>query len=68
MLVHASVWFIHLYRLIAPQRLRGACRFDPTCSEYAILSLNKHGLLKGWRLAFNRIGRCKQPNGGIDYP
>ncbi len=68
MLVFLSIRFIHFYRAVAPQRLRGACLFEPTCSEYAILALNKYGFIKGWRLALNRIGRCKQPNGGSDYP
>lgn len=68
MLVYLSIKLIGLYRLIAPHRLRGACLYKPTCSEYAILALQKFGFLKGWRMAFKRIGRCKQPFGGVDYP
>lgn len=36
----------------------GFCRFYPTCSEYAILALQKHGLFKGSALAVKRIIKC----------
>lgn len=43
------------------------CRFHPSCSQYAIEALRKHGALKGSWLAIRRIVRC-QPfcEGGID--
>ena len=34
------------------------CRFTPTCSQYAIESLKKYGLLKGGKLAIKRISQC----------
>jgi hypothetical protein len=68
MLVFLSIKFIFLYRIIAPKRLRDACLFEPTCSEYAILALKKFGFIKGWSLALKRIYRCKPPNGGCDFP
>ncbi len=68
MLVWLSIKIVLAYRVVAPTRLRDSCLFEPTCSEYAILALKKYGFLKGWKMAFSRIGRCKQPNGGIDYP
>lgn len=67
-MVRVSVALIHLYRRLAPATLRDACLFEPTCSEYAILALRKHGVLRGWPLAIRRIHRCRQPGGGIDYP
>lgn len=67
-MVRLSVLLIYLYRYLAPKRLRVACLFEPTCSEYAILALKKYGFIRGWSKAINRITRCKQPNGGIDYP
>jgi len=42
------------------------CRFDPTCSTYAIEALQVHGILKGTWLAVKRIGRC-HPWGGSGY-
>ncbi|MEI7497995.1 MAG: membrane protein insertion efficiency factor YidD [Candidatus Falkowbacteria bacterium] len=42
----------------------GYCRFKPTCSEYAIESLTKHGLIKGGFRAFWRVVRCNPWNKG----
>ena len=39
------------------------CRYVPSCSEYAVESFARHGLLKGGFLAARRIGRCR-PFGG----
>jgi hypothetical protein len=45
----------------------GCCRFQPTCSEYAIKAIEKYGLLKGILKACWRILRCNPWNkGGID--
>ncbi|EPZ5901347.1 membrane protein insertion efficiency factor YidD [Vibrio fluvialis] len=67
-MVWLSIRLIYLYRIIAPNKLRQSCLFEPSCSEYAILALKKHGFVKGWQVALIRISRCKQPNGGVDYP
>lgn len=55
-------------RWISPL-LPPACRFSPTCSEYARLAVLRHGLVRGGALAAGRIARC-QPFGlgGIDLP
>jgi len=46
-----------------------SCRYYPTCSEYAILSIEKYGILKGSLKAFLRILRCNPFfKGGVDYP
>ncbi|MGC8587678.1 MAG: membrane protein insertion efficiency factor YidD [Hydrogenobaculum sp.] len=46
-----------------------SCRFYPTCSNYAILSIEKYGAFKGSMKAFWRILRCNPWNkGGVDYP
>jgi putative membrane protein insertion efficiency factor len=68
MLVGLSIAAIRLYQRIAPDKIRGACRFEPSCSNYAILALQKYGFFKGWKMAMNRLMRCKIPNGGEDYP
>ncbi|MEI8360614.1 MAG: membrane protein insertion efficiency factor YidD [bacterium] len=45
----------------------GYCRFYPSCSEYAIEALNKHGLVRGSFLAIYRILKCNPFNkGGFD--
>ena len=46
--------------------LPGACRFQPTCSEYMIEAIEKHGVLKGIYLGVRRILRC-HPWGGSGY-
>jgi len=45
----------------------GACRFQPTCSEYAMLALRRHGTAHGARLALGRVLRCHPfASGGFD--
>ncbi len=44
-----------------------SCRYIPTCSEYAIEAIEKHGALKGGWLAFKRVLRCNPfCKGGYD--
>lgn len=43
-----------------------SCRFTPTCSQYAVEALRKHGPFKGMYLAIRRILRC-HPWGGHGY-
>lgn len=45
----------------------GFCRYKPTCSEYAIDAIEKHGVIKGCLMAFWRILRCNPwSKGGFD--
>lgn len=44
-------------RGISPNR-PPACRFSPTCSQYALEAITKYGALKGGWLAFRRLLRC----------
>jgi uncharacterized protein len=55
-------------RLVSPL-LPSACRFAPTCSEYARLAIEGHGLLRGIGLAAWRLLRCQPFHpGGYDPP
>lgn len=55
-------------RRISPLK-KPCCRFYPTCSEYAILAIQKYGALKGSIKALWRILRCNPfGRGGIDFP
>lgn len=46
----------------------GYCRFHPTCSQYSIESIHKHGLIKGGVFSFWRILRCNPWNKGGEDP
>jgi len=49
---------IKLYQWCLSPFLGAHCRFDPSCSSYAIQAINKYGALKGTYLAVMRLGRC----------
>lgn len=59
---------IRWYQRHAPKRLQNVCRYTPSCSNYAILAIKKHGAMRGSIMSVKRICRCKYPNGGEDYP
>lgn len=61
----ASLFLIKLYQKI-PGPWHNNCRFQPTCSNYAIEAIEKHGVIKGWFLSIKRILRCN-PFGGYGY-
>ncbi|MCE2972662.1 MAG: membrane protein insertion efficiency factor YidD [Sediminibacterium sp.] len=42
------------------------CRYTPTCSQYTVTALKRHGLFKGGWLAIKRISSCR-PGGGEGY-
>jgi putative membrane protein insertion efficiency factor len=49
---------IRVYQIALSPYFGNQCRFYPTCSEYAMDAIAKHGALKGGWLAIRRIGRC----------
>ncbi|MDR2554831.1 MAG: membrane protein insertion efficiency factor YidD [Fibromonadaceae bacterium] len=53
------IGFIKLYQKIHPAFFSGCCRFYPSCSNYAIEALEKHGIIKGTWLSIFRILRCQ---------
>lgn len=52
------IGLVKLYRVALSPWLGHNCRFQPTCSEYAIEALKTHGAYRGSMLAARRIGRC----------
>ncbi len=59
--------FLKLYKTLLSPLFPPACRFTPTCSEYAIQAVEKYGAIRGTWLGLKRILRC-QPfcTGGED--
>lgn len=49
---------VQLYRIVISPWFGANCRYEPTCSAYAIEALQKHGAFRGSVLAAKRIGRC----------
>lgn len=60
------IMLVRFYRLAISPLLGINCRYDPTCSRYAIEALQTHGVMRGTWLAAKRIGRC-HPWGGSGY-
>ncbi|HLF82819.1 MAG TPA: membrane protein insertion efficiency factor YidD [Blastocatellia bacterium] len=61
------ILFIRAYRLLISPLLPPSCRFTPTCSEYAMQAIEKHGALRGVYLAARRLLRCHPfHSGGYD--
>ena len=52
------IFIIKIYQKLISPILLPSCRFNPTCSQYSIQSLNKYGLLKGIWLTLKRISKC----------
>lgn len=57
---------IWIYRHLISPLTPPACRYTPTCSQYAVEAIKKYGPFKGGWLAFRRILRC-HPWGGSGY-
>lgn len=68
-MTRAAVWLLEGYKRRISPLLPPACRFTPTCSEYARLAMLKHGLARGGALAAWRVLRCHPLHpGGVDLP
>lgn len=52
------IWLIKSYRQFISPLFPPSCRFQPTCSQYAIEAIATYGTIKGSWLAVTRIARC----------
>lgn len=52
------VVLVRAYQMLLSPLLPAACRYQPSCSNYAIEALEKHGAIRGLWLAARRIARC----------
>ncbi len=58
---------INIYQLYISPYTMPCCRFYPTCSEFAVIALSDHGIIKGLYLSLKRICRCHPfHEGGFD--
>jgi len=57
-IVSPFIFLIKIYQVVISPTIGSNCRFNPTCSNYAIESLKKHGLFKGLYFSFIRISKC----------
>jgi putative membrane protein insertion efficiency factor len=61
------ILFVRAYQAVIRPLLFGSCRYQPTCSEYAIEAVERHGPWRGAWLGVRRILRCHPwGRGGID--
>jgi len=65
-----QLWLFPLrgYKRYVSPWLPPACRFHPTCSEYAIAAIDRHGAGRGLMLAMWRVLRCNPLSAGGDDP
>jgi uncharacterized protein len=63
-----GIGLVYLYRYTAGALFPGGCKYHPSCSQYAIDALRRHGLARGVILAGWRLLRCNPwSKGGVDY-
>ena len=63
----ALLWLLRFYKRNISPLLPDACIYTPTCSEYAMEAIEKHGVFKGTGLAILRVLRCNPfAKGGYD--
>jgi len=61
-----GVGLVRFYQLFISPLFPARCRYQPTCSAYALEAIRLHGGLKGGWLAIKRVARC-HPWGGFGY-
>ena len=61
------ILIVKIYQYTISPMLGPRCRFTPTCSQFAVEAIAKHGAIKGGWLAIKRVSRCHPRNpGGYD--
>lgn len=60
------VLLLRAYQLTISPLLGPACRYEPSCSQYASEAISRHGVLRGCTLAARRLTRC-HPLGDSGY-
>jgi hypothetical protein len=65
---YLCLWFIQGYRFMISPLLGPACRFEPTCSRYAMDAVNRYGTLYGLWLTVIRLMKCHPFHPGGEDP
>ncbi|MGB1131736.1 MAG: membrane protein insertion efficiency factor YidD [Flavobacteriaceae bacterium] len=65
-LIFPFVFLIKIYQFLISPIIGKNCRFNPTCSNYALEALKKHGLFLGMYYSIIRISKC-HPWGGSGH-
>ncbi|WP_147069529.1 membrane protein insertion efficiency factor YidD [Sulfuriferula plumbiphila] len=61
------IYLVKVYQYAISPMMGTHCRFTPTCSQYAVEALTKHGAAKGFWLSMRRLSRCHPRHpGGYD--
>ncbi len=67
LLARVLIAVIGLYRRVISPLLPRSCRYEPTCSAYAVEAIRIHGAFRGLALALRRVARCHPFHpGGLD--
>lgn len=66
MIANVLIGLVRVYQMTLSPILGGACRFEPSCSAYALEAMERHGAWKGSRLVLGRLLRC-HPLGSAGY-
>lgn len=62
------IWLVRGYQIVLSPWMGQSCRFNPTCSNYAIGALKEYGALRGSWMALRRIGKCHPWHEGGEDP
>jgi len=57
---------VHIYRAAISPLIASNCRFQPTCSSYALEALDRHGPIRGLAMTIRRLVKCR-PGGGSGF-
>ncbi len=69
MIAKLFIALVRLYQLAVSPWLGRVCRFEPSCSRYAVACLESHGALRGSLLSVKRLCKCHPFHpGGVDLP
>lgn len=65
---HLLILLVKAYQLMISPYFPTSCRYTPTCSNYAVQALKKHGAIKGTGMAVWRVLRCNPWSDGGEDP